>query len=216
MGSTATTRCAAALLPSLALLLPACQRPELPPPPEAASAVTIEALAGEGGAAVFFEPIPVSAADLTVRDPDGVTRELGWANGPIVVDPHGCEGSVYELPYEGGCFDLVVSFSVFEHLHDYPQALSEIYRVLSPGGLFLLGMPSVNRLMEAGFHAIGFGDINDHHVTTPAQVERAWPRAGFHMLKASFLDVPARSPLHLRLYHTWLLEKPLGRFAPAP
>jgi ubiquinone/menaquinone biosynthesis C-methylase UbiE len=126
------------------------------------------------------------------------------------------KGSVYELPYESGYFDLIVTFSTFEHLHEYSRALSEIYRVLTPGGLLLLGMPSVNRLMEAGFHAIGFGDINDHHVTTPAQVERAWPQAGFHRVKASFLDFPPRSPLHVRLYHTWLLEKPLGRLAPAP
>jgi ubiquinone/menaquinone biosynthesis C-methylase UbiE len=126
------------------------------------------------------------------------------------------QGSVYELPYESGYFELICSFSVFEHLHEYERALSEIYRVLTPGGLFLLGMPSVNKLMEAGFHAIGFGDINDHHVTAPNQIERAWPRAGFHRIKASFLDFPPRSPLYMRLYHTWLLEKPLGRLAPAP
>ena len=98
------------------------------------------------------------------------------------------QGSVYDLPYESGYFDLVVTFSVFEHLHEYPRALTEIYRVLTPGGLFLLGMPSVNKLMEAGFHRV----------------------------RQSFLDFPPRSPLHVRLYHTWLLEKPLGRLTPAP
>jgi SAM-dependent methyltransferase len=122
------------------------------------------------------------------------------------------QGSVYELPYPDAHFDLVVSFSVFEHLKEYPRALAEVFRVLKPGGLFLLGMPSVNKLMEAGFHAIGFGDINDVHITTPAQVERAWPAAGFQRVKASFLDFPPGLPLSLRLYHTWLLEKPpLGR-----
>jgi SAM-dependent methyltransferase len=122
------------------------------------------------------------------------------------------QGSVYELPYPGALFDLVVSFSVFEHLKEYPKALTEVCRVLKPGGLFLLGMPSVNKLMEAGFHAIGFGDINDVHITTPAQVERAWPAAGFQRVRASFLDFPPGLPFSLRLYHTWLLEKPpLGR-----
>jgi SAM-dependent methyltransferase len=70
------------------------------------------------------------------------------------------QGSVYELPYETDSFDLVVSFSMFEHLHEYPKGLSEVARVLRPGGLFLLGMPAVNRLMEAGFLAIGFKGIN--------------------------------------------------------
>jgi SAM-dependent methyltransferase len=137
-------------------------------------------------------------------DPESVTQLLSarTCHAKLV------RGSVYELPYPDAHFDLVVSFSVFEHLHEYPRALREVFRVLSPRGLFLLGMPSVNKLMEAGFHAIGFGDINDVHVTTPAQVERAWPDTGFRRVQASFLDFPPRLPLSIRLYHTWLLEKP--------
>ncbi len=124
-------------------------------------------------------------------------------------DAHLVQGSVYQLPYESAFFDLVVSFSVFEHLSQYPQALAEVYRVLKPGGLFLLGMPSVNKLMEAGFLAIGFKGINDHHVTKPADVERAWPAVGFRQRAADFLDLPAPPPFGLRLYYDWLLEKPL-------
>src|SRR6185503_20904807 len=67
---------------------------------------------------------------------------------------HLAQGSVYELPYEAGFFELVVCFSVFEHLHEYRKALGEVARVLAPGGLFLLGMPAVNRMMEAAFFAI--------------------------------------------------------------
>lgn len=144
-------------------------------------------------------------------EPDSVTRLLSARNCTTTL----VQGSVYELPYPDAHFDLVVSFSVFEHLHEYRRALAEVYRVLSPGGLFLLGMPSVNRIMEAGFHAIGFGDINDDHVTTPASVEKTWPSVGFQRIKASFLDfppLPKNLPLSIRLYHTWLLEKPpLGR-----
>jgi SAM-dependent methyltransferase len=125
-------------------------------------------------------------------------------------------GSVYDLPYESEFFDLVVCFSVFEHLSEYKKALGEVYRVLRPGGLFLLGMPSVNKLMEAGFLAIGFKGINDHHITRPEDVERAWPAVGFQQRAADFLDLPAPRPFGLRLYHDWLLEKPLGRVAPTP
>jgi SAM-dependent methyltransferase len=146
-------------------------------------------------------------------DPDAVTQLLQTR----ACDAKLVRGSVYELPYTDGYFDLVVCFSVFEHLHEYPRALREVQRVLAPRGLFLLGMPSVNKVMEAGFHAIGFGDINGHHVTTPRQVELAWPEAGLQRINASFLDFPPGLPLSLRLYHTWLLEKPpLGRFEPAP
>jgi SAM-dependent methyltransferase len=137
-------------------------------------------------------------------DPEIVAKLLGARGHHATLS----RGSVYELPYEAASFDLVVSFSVFEHLHEYHKALREVYRVLAPGGLFLLGMPSVNKLMEAGFIAIGFGRINDHHVTTPAEVERAWPDVGFRRRAESFLDFPRRMPLSLRLYHAWLLEKP--------
>lgn len=121
------------------------------------------------------------------------------------------KGSVYELPYDSAFFDLVVSFSVFEHLPEYRRALAEVARVLKPGGLFLLGMPAVNKLMEAGFLAIGFKGIDDHHVTTPAQVRRAFPEAGFREIASRHLDVPLRAPLGARVYYDWLLEKPANR-----
>lgn len=125
-------------------------------------------------------------------------------------------GSVYELPYEDEFFDLVVCFSVFEHLSEYRRALQEVHRTLRPGGLFLLGMPSVNRLMEAGFLAIGFKGINDHHVTTPAEVAATAPEIGFRKLAESHLDFPGPVPLGVRLYYDWLFEKPLERAAPVP
>lgn len=118
------------------------------------------------------------------------------------------QGSVLELPYQDGYFDLAVSFSVFEHLHEFKKALREVGRVLKPGGLFLLGMPSVNKLMEAGFLAIGFKGINDHHVTTPQQVSASFEECGYRLRSARYLDFPADAPLGLRLYYNWLLEKP--------
>jgi len=88
---------------------------------------------------------------------------------------HGCQaelrqGSVLELPYDDGQFDLVVCFSVVEHLVDYATALREMARVLAADGRLLIGMPSVNPTMELGFRLIGFKGIEDHHVTTAAGV----------------------------------------------
>jgi ubiquinone/menaquinone biosynthesis C-methylase UbiE len=126
------------------------------------------------------------------------------------------QGSVYELPYDTGSFDLVVSFSMFEHLHEYPKGLAEVARVLKPGGLFLLGMPAVNKLMEAAFLAIGFKGSHDHHVTTPAQGERAGVGAGVQLVSRTARDLPLRRPLGARVYYDWLLEKPAGRVEPRP
>lgn len=116
------------------------------------------------------------------------------------------QGSVLELPYPDASFDLVFCFSVIEHLREYGKALSEMRRVLRPAGLLLLGMPSVNKLMEAGFFAIGFKGIDDHHVTTPAEVRARFSAAGFRELSNHHLDLPARPPLGLRLYYNWLLS----------
>ena len=123
-------------------------------------------------------------------------------------------GSVYELPYEPEWFDLVVSFSMFEHLREYEKALAQVARVMRPGGLFLLGMPAVNKLMEAAFLAIGFKGINDHHVTTPRQVASAFAAAGLERVGFAAIDLPFRAPFGVRLYHDWLLEKPGGRDLP--
>jgi SAM-dependent methyltransferase len=139
-----------------------------------------------------------------------------------ILQARGCraalrQGSVYELPYEDAAFDLVVSFSMFEHLHEYRKGLAEVARVMRPNGLFLLGMPAVNRLMEAAFLAIGFKGINDHHVTTPRQVEEAFEAAGLRRVRFAALDLPFRAPLGLRVYYDWLLEKPGGgRVVPRP
>lgn len=114
------------------------------------------------------------------------------------------KASVYELPFEDNSFDLAVSFSVFEHLHEYERALLEVKRVLRPNGLFLLGMPAVNLMMEAGFRAIGFKGIEDHHVTTPAAVERRFGAVGLRVVSQKSLVFPLPGVV---LYYNWLLEK---------
>ena len=119
--------------------------------------------------------------------------------------------------------------AVIEGAGAYPLSFPALGPVLDPAalldhvdGVLFTGSSSIRlwnlskSFPELKPRNTGFGDINDHHVTTPAQVERACPHAGFHRVRQSFLDFPPRSPLHVRLYHTWLFEKPLGRLTPAP
>lgn len=116
-------------------------------------------------------------------------------------------GSVYDLPYGDAEFDLVASFSTFEHLDRYDRALDEVCRVLKRDGCFLLGMPAVNRMMEAGFLAIGFKGINDHHVTTPAQVADRFAAHGLKVLRHARLTLPIPGGLGVPVYYDWLLER---------
>lgn len=48
------------------------------------------------------------------------------------------EGSATELPFEAERFDTVYSFKVLAHVEDIDAALSEVHRVLRPGGSALL------------------------------------------------------------------------------
>ena len=44
------------------------------------------------------------------------------------------EGSVYDLPFSNHSFDIVYSRLLFQHLNEPSEALSNIWRVLKPGG----------------------------------------------------------------------------------
>jgi ubiquinone/menaquinone biosynthesis C-methylase UbiE len=48
------------------------------------------------------------------------------------------------LPFSELSFDVVVSFETIEHLPDPEKFLSEVHRVLKPGGLFLCSSPNAD------------------------------------------------------------------------
>src|SRR4051795_5046087 len=48
------------------------------------------------------------------------------------------DGDALELPYADGAFDAAVSTQVYEYVADIPRALSELRRVLRPGGRALV------------------------------------------------------------------------------
>ena len=62
----------------------------------------------------------------------------------------------HPLPYEDESAHLVVSFNTLEHLHESPkQVMSEIYRVLKPGGICVLGLPNLTALYKRVRFVIG-------------------------------------------------------------
>jgi ubiquinone/menaquinone biosynthesis C-methylase UbiE len=118
------------------------------------------------------------------------------------------KGSVTDMRaiYPDGHFDLVACFSVLEHVPEPAQALSEIARVVRPGGIVIIGMPAVNRLMEFAFLSIGFKGIEDHHITPPGRVwdtVRSRPDAW----SARRRSLPEHVPFGLALYHDFCLTR---------
>jgi SAM-dependent methyltransferase len=87
----------------------------------------------------------VELSDTSVR----LARERGV--GEVV------EGSVMDMPFEEGSFDLTVSLDVIEHLQDDIGALRELRRVTKPGGALLVTVPAYQWLWS------GHDEINHHH-----------------------------------------------------
>jgi SAM-dependent methyltransferase len=52
------------------------------------------------------------------------------------------------LPFENASVDAILSFDVFEHVQDVPQALAECQRILRPGGQLFVVFPSYYQPVE--------------------------------------------------------------------
>jgi ubiquinone/menaquinone biosynthesis C-methylase UbiE len=55
----------------------------------------------------------------------------------------------YKLPFESNSFDFIFSHSVFEHVRNYSESISEIARVLKPSGYCIHFFPPRYGLLEA-------------------------------------------------------------------
>lgn len=71
--------------------------------------------------------------------PAGV--ELALARGLTVV-----QGDARQIPFEDDHFGLVVAYDVLEHIQEDDQVVTEIARVVRPGGLVLIAVPADPRL----------------------------------------------------------------------
>lgn len=83
--------------------------------------------------------------------PTSVGLARGRAVGEVI------EGSVMDMPFDDGSFDLSVSLDVIEHLSDDVGALAELRRVTAPNGALLVTVPAYQWLWS------GHDEINHHH-----------------------------------------------------
>jgi len=73
---------------------------------------------------------------------------------------------IHEIPFTANTFDAVLCNHVLEHVRDDIQAMSEIYRVLKPGGFAILQVPFFNPIPEVTFE--------DNTITNPREREKVF------------------------------------------
>lgn len=59
--------------------------------------------------------------------------------------------------------DVVVAFSVLEHIEERGKALAEISKCLSPRGFFVCGLPSENWIYRLGRKLIGYTEAHENY-----------------------------------------------------
>jgi SAM-dependent methyltransferase len=104
------------------------------------------------------------------------------------------------LPFEDGTFDIVVAGELLEHLRDPRRVVSEVFRVLRPGGTFVGSVPNAYRLKNRLRFLRGYKPEND-----PTHLQMFAP-TDMRALLDGFEDVHLHLiagrlvPLHARLF----------------
>lgn len=85
------------------------------------------------------------------------------------------------LPYEDGSFDGVLSFDLFEHIARIDQHVSEVARVLKPGGFYLFQTPNkFSNIIHETLHHRSLAWRQFHpSLHSPGQLRRRLKRHGF-------------------------------------
>src|SRR5262245_48042003 len=113
-------------------------------------------LAKLGAVRAYLDALPSSARVLDAGCGEGVLVEA-YADRLCIsgVDasygsPRVTTASLTALPFPDGSFDRALCLDVLEHLayEDQPRALSELHRVLVPGGELLVSVPNLAHLQS--------------------------------------------------------------------
>lgn len=130
--------------------------------------------------------------ETTAIDPDEKMLELNAFEHKVL-------GSAENLPFENNSFDNVFCSFVWRNVSDTNKALDEVYRVLSPGGKFvLLDMtrpknPFFRTLHKIGtfkvLHLIGLVTFNLNEYRFLYKSLDFYPQPEDHLRKGDFIDL---------------------------
>jgi len=83
-----------------------------------------------------------------------------------------------KLPFDDNSFDMVLAFHLFEHVYNYSTSVAEIFRILKPGGKFIISMPFMYK-----YHA----DPDDYYRFTDSAIVKIWEEGGLKCSAVEYL-----------------------------
>ncbi len=100
---------------------------------------------------------------------------------PAGTEAETVKGDALGMPFDDGSFDRVIAAEIFEHLPHDTAAMAELYRVLRPGGIAAVTVPSwlPERLcwaLSEDYHTVEGGHVR---IYTRAELEAKLKAAGF-------------------------------------
>ncbi|RKR10939.1 ubiquinone/menaquinone biosynthesis C-methylase UbiE [Flavobacterium sp. 90] len=115
------------------------------------------------------------------------------------------------MPFEDASFDVVFSTEVLEHVPNPDEYLTEVKRVLKPGGMFFFTVPFLMSLHEVP---------HDYYRYTPFSLEMIFKRVGFTSIKINPMGgynaaLAQMLGLWVNMY-LWGRKKKLMRFIAKP
>jgi len=144
--------------------------------------------------------------DVSIDIVREATRVLGGHRPEFMV------GDVRAIPMRSGAVDAVYSMGTIEHFEEYAQAVREMFRILRPGGIAIVGVPNkldpflrpllVHVLNLAGLYGYGM-----EKSFTPGALQRLLESAGFRVsARTGILFIPG----WLRMLDLWLHTRRSG------
>ena len=121
------------------------------------------------------EGVDVSADALEFCRSKGLTAHRGLAE---------------KLPFADKSFDVVTALDVVEHLDDDVAGLTEMFRVLKPGGKTLIFVPAFMWLWGVQ------DDVSNHRIRyTKKQIVERLKKAGFVIERATYANITFFAPI---------------------
>jgi dolichol-phosphate mannosyltransferase len=102
-------------------------------------------------------------------------------------------GMCQQLPFRDGRFGAVINSEVIEHVPDAPEILTEMWRVLRPGGILILGTPDYGRwlwwVLEWIYGKVHPGGYAQEHIThfTHEELTRRLRAGGYEILDCRYV-----------------------------